>query len=83
MGIKKQTLEEFLNDVGSKNPTPGGGSVSAVSGAIAASLVEMVCNLTIGKKNYEKIVGSEYWDYIKKIYKKIENNIKNFKFKSK
>jgi formiminotetrahydrofolate cyclodeaminase len=57
MGIKNQTLNEFLKSVGSKNPTPGGGSVSAVAGATAASLVEMVCNLTIGKKNYEKVSG--------------------------
>ena len=55
MGIKDKSVKEFLDNVGSKNPTPGGGSVSAVSGAIAASLVEMVCNLTIGKKNFEKV----------------------------
>lgn len=44
--IAKQTFEKFLEELGSKSPTPGGGAVAAVSGAMAASLVEMVCNLT-------------------------------------
>jgi len=34
------------------------------------------------KNNYEKIVRPEYWDDIKKYYEILENNIKNFKFKS-
>ena len=54
MGIKDKTLEKVLKSVASKNPTPGGGSVSAITGAFAASLVEMVCNLTVGKEKYKK-----------------------------
>lgn len=50
--IKNQTVEEFLNDLSSKTPAPGGGSVSALAGAIASGLVSMVCNLTLGKKKY-------------------------------
>ena len=53
--IKNQKIEEFLDAVASKTPTPGGGAVAAVTGAMAASLVEMVCNLTIGKKSYPKV----------------------------
>ena len=52
--IEELKIKEFLNDVGSNSPTPGGGAVAAVMGAMAASLVEMVCNLTIGKKGYKK-----------------------------
>lgn len=48
-------IEKFLEDLGSKSPTPGGGAVAALTGAMAASLVEMVANLTIGKKGYEKV----------------------------
>jgi formiminotetrahydrofolate cyclodeaminase len=55
MIIKNQTVEEFLGSVASKTPTPGGGAVAAVAGAMAASLVEMVCNLTIGKKSYPDV----------------------------
>lgn len=55
--IKNQTVQEFLDDLVSKTPAPGGGSVAALMGATAASLVSMVCNLTIGKKKYAKIEG--------------------------
>jgi formiminotetrahydrofolate cyclodeaminase len=55
MTIKNQTIEKFLDSVASKSPTPGGGAVAAVTAGMAASLVEMVCNLTIGKKNYVKV----------------------------
>lgn len=47
------SLEEFAGRVSSKSPTPGGGSVAAYSGALAASLVAMVCELTIDRKKYE------------------------------
>jgi formiminotetrahydrofolate cyclodeaminase len=45
-------LSPFLEELASSSPTPGGGSVAALSGALGASLVSMVCNLTIGKKKY-------------------------------
>lgn len=53
--IRDQKIEIFLDELSSASPTPGGGAVAALSGAMAASLVEMVCGLTIGKKGYEKI----------------------------
>lgn len=46
MRIKEQKIEEFLEELSSKNPTPGGGAVAALTGATAAALVEMVVNLT-------------------------------------
>src|SRR3989339_1484122 len=52
--INSKTLKQFQKELGSKNPTPGGGVVAALSGAFAASLIEMVCNLTLGKEKYEK-----------------------------
>lgn len=48
-----QTLSEFMDKISSSSPTPGGGTVSAFTGALAAALVMMVCNLTIGKKRYK------------------------------
>lgn len=45
-------LNDFLSELASDSPTPGGGSVAALAGALAASLGSMVCNLTIGKKKY-------------------------------
>ncbi len=53
--IKDQRIKQFLDDLASKKPVPGGGSASAVAGAIAASLVAMVANLTIGKEKYQEV----------------------------
>lgn len=53
--INKQTIGEFIKDLSSDSPTPGGGAVAALTGALAASLVEMVANLTIGKRGYERV----------------------------
>ncbi|MBK9710456.1 MAG: cyclodeaminase/cyclohydrolase family protein [Kouleothrix sp.] len=47
-----QPLRAFLSDLASGTPTPGGGAVAALSGAMAAGLLTMVCDLTIGKKQY-------------------------------
>jgi formiminotetrahydrofolate cyclodeaminase len=47
------TLNEYLSLAASKSPTPGGGSVSAVTATNAAAMVSMVANLTLGKKGYE------------------------------
>lgn len=50
--MKEMQIETFLEELASSNPTPGGGGVSALCGAIAAALTSMLTNLTIGKKNY-------------------------------
>lgn len=46
------SIRNYLDEISSSLPTPGGGNVSAFSGAVACSLGIMVCNLTIGKKKY-------------------------------
>ncbi len=45
-------LNGFLGALASNSPTPGGGSVAALAGALGAALASMVANLTIGKKKY-------------------------------
>ncbi len=47
------TLSQFLDAVAAGTATPGGGSVSALAGTLAAALVEMVVNLTVGRKGFE------------------------------
>lgn len=47
------SLKEFSDQLASGAPTPGGGSAAAVAAVMAASLVQMVANLTKGKKGYE------------------------------
>jgi len=50
--LKDMNLKSFLDTTISDAPVPGGGSVAALSGALAAALSGMVANLTIGKKKY-------------------------------
>ena len=48
------TIKEFLKETASSEPVPGGGSVAALSAALAAGLSEMVAELTIGRKGFEE-----------------------------
>jgi methenyltetrahydrofolate cyclohydrolase len=50
-----KTVDEFLDALASSEPVPGGGSGAGLGGALAAGLLSMVCNLTIGKKGYEDV----------------------------
>lgn len=47
------TLSSFLEAVAARQPTPGGGSVSALTGALAAATGSMVINYSLGKKGTE------------------------------
>jgi formiminotetrahydrofolate cyclodeaminase len=53
--MRELTIEEFVEKTATEEPVPGGGSVSAVCGAMSASLTMMVANLTIGKKKYQTV----------------------------
>jgi methenyltetrahydrofolate cyclohydrolase len=48
-------VDGFLADLASSAPVPGGGSVAALQVAMGAALVEMVCNLTIGRKKFQPV----------------------------
>jgi formiminotetrahydrofolate cyclodeaminase len=50
-----ESLSGFVASVASSNPVPGGGSVAAHAGALAAALAQMVAGLTIGKKKYAAV----------------------------
>ncbi|GEO98168.1 methenyltetrahydrofolate cyclohydrolase [Methylobacterium haplocladii] len=52
---QNETIANFLDGLASSAPTPGGGGAAAISGAMGAALVSMVCNLTIGKKKYVEV----------------------------
>ena len=53
--LVEKKITEFMDELSSNSPAPGGGSVSALCGALAASLECMVCNLTIGKEKYAAV----------------------------
>jgi formiminotetrahydrofolate cyclodeaminase len=55
--IIEQPVTQVLDELASSAATPGGGSGAAIMGALGAALVSMVCNLTIGKKNYAEVEG--------------------------
>lgn len=51
--LQDLTVARFLDELASSSPAPGGGSVAALAGAMAAALVSMVCNLTLGNDKYK------------------------------
>ncbi len=55
MALVKLTIEDFVGQLASASPTPGGGSASALAGALAASMVEMACNLTVGREKFRDV----------------------------
>ncbi|MFH1478399.1 MAG: cyclodeaminase/cyclohydrolase family protein [Candidatus Omnitrophota bacterium] len=57
-----EPIEKYIADLAAKQPVPGGGSSSGVSGAMGAALLEMTCNFTIGNEKY----------------KEFENNVKRY-----
>ena len=52
MKLVEMTVNQFADVMASDAPAPGGGSASALNGAIGAGLAAMVCALTVGKKKY-------------------------------
>jgi len=53
------TIKEFIDEVSVDSPAPGGGSVAALSGSLAAALSSMVCNLTCGKRRLDPDLKAE------------------------
>ncbi|MCX8058903.1 MAG: glutamate formimidoyltransferase [Spirochaetes bacterium] len=60
--LTKMTIEKFTDELGSSSPAPGGGSVSALTGSLAAALSSMVGNLTFKKKDYK-----DFWEEAEKL----------------
>lgn len=50
-----ESLEALLERIAAATPTPGGGTVSAICGALSAALSRMVANLAVGKQGYEAV----------------------------
>ena len=49
------SIEAYLADAAAKLPAPGGGSVSALAGALGASMACMAANFTVGRKKYRDV----------------------------
>ncbi|MFH1706698.1 MAG: cyclodeaminase/cyclohydrolase family protein [Planctomycetota bacterium] len=48
-------LRKYFDEAASASETPGGGSIAGVCGALAAAMMSMVCNFTIGRKKYAAV----------------------------
>ena len=57
MEFAKQSVEEFVRDLNSTKPMPGGGSAAATCGAMAAALAGMSAHMTAGKKKFAAVEG--------------------------
>ncbi len=51
------SINQFLDATAAKQPTPGGGAVTALTGALAAAIGEMVLNYSVGRKGSEAFEG--------------------------
>lgn len=73
-------ITKFLEKVAAGSAVPGGGSVAALNGALAAGLTEMVANLTIGKTDYKaaekdmREIAVKAAELRKKLAKDIDND---------
>lgn len=65
--LQNLTVKDFVDELASKSPAPGGGSIAALSASLASSLASMVFNLTVGKK--------EYMEYEEKLKKDIDESL--------
>ena len=55
MAFTQLSCENFVEELASKAPVPGGGGASALVGAVGAALGNMVGSLTVGKKKYADV----------------------------
>ncbi len=83
--LANMNIVDFLEKTASSDPVPGGGSISALSAAAAASLTEMVANLTIGKEDYAaveeemKAISNKAFNYRDKLVKDIDKDSDAYK----
>lgn len=77
--LKDLTITEFLQQTASSEPLPGGGCTAALNAALAASLTEMVANLTIGRREFEAVEDEmiNIAETAAALRKKLQNEIDN------
>ena len=63
MKLVEKTVLDFVNEVDSSSPAPGGGSVSALAGSLGTALARMVGHLTVGKKAYRKLTEEQQQNF--------------------
>jgi len=66
--LDQLSVREFITELSSGNPTPGGGSVAALCGALGAALSAMVASLTVEREKYEQT-----WKSMEEVKKEAAN----------
>jgi formiminotetrahydrofolate cyclodeaminase len=79
-----RSVRDFLGQLASRAPVPGGGSVAALSAGLASALTEMVANLTVGRKGFEEVeeemkqITQKASEYREKFLKDIDKDAEAF-----
>jgi len=79
-----KSVRDFLGELASRTPVPGGGSVAALSACLASALTEMVANLTVGRKGFEEVeeemkqITQNASEYREKFLKDIDKDAEAF-----
>jgi len=71
--ILSKTVREFIAAAGAKTPTPGGGSVAGVVGALGTAMGQMVLNFSTGKKSL-----AEHEEYYAELAKRLDETRSTF-----
>ena len=66
---RNEPLEKYLKDAAAGTPTPGGGSVAALVGALATTMASMAANFTVGKEKFK-----QYDSQLKRILEEFEKS---------
>jgi len=54
-GVRDMTVGSFVAEAGAKTPTPGGGAIAALGGALGVSMALMAARFTTGKKKFAAV----------------------------
>jgi len=52
---RRRSIAKYLDDAAKRLPAPGGGSVAALAGALAASMASMAANFTVGNERFRRV----------------------------
>jgi len=67
MAYRTESLETYLADASAGQPTPGGGSASALAGAVGVSMACMAANFTVGNERFQ-----EAWPRVSELLRKCD-----------